>query len=126
MLEAIARVDARWRKRQDAFWSRVFASPYGALVQGLILTAFVALGLFLMLRAFQGLSEGVLHGRGGPVRLSESPSLFRARFVWEVALGFIPVGLVAAGLWFRFGTARGRNTAQRRRRRAARKLSASE
>ena len=125
-LETIARIDARWRKRQDDFWSRVFASRYGAVIQRLMITAVVAVGLFLLLRALVGLSEGVIDGRGGPVRLTESPSLFWARFVWNVALGGLPVALVAVGLWFRFGTARGRRNSAQRRRRAARKLSASE
>ena len=126
VFEAFARFDARWRKRKDDFWDRVFASPLGPLVQVAMIAAFFAGGLFLLSSTLEALSTGVIHGRGGRAYLSEAPALFWFWFVWNSALGALVVGLIVFGLWSRFGTARGRRSAAQRRRRAKKKLTDSE
>jgi len=124
--ETFAHWDARWRKRKNAFWDRVFASRYGPLVEVAIAALFFALGLYLLFTTFQGLSTGILHGRGGSVRLSDAPGLFWMRFVWNLALAGLFVGGPLLGVWFRFGTARGKRTAAQRLRRAKKKSIDSE
>ena len=127
MFEAFARFDARWRKRQDDFWDRIFDSPYGPLVQAVMACLFVALGLFLLSKTLEALSTGVIHGRrGGRTYLSEAPAFFWLQVVWNFALAALPIGLVVFGLWTRFGTARGKQNAGQGRRRARKKSIDSE
>ncbi len=127
MFEAFARFDARQQKRQDEFWDRVFDSPYGPFVQVVMACLFVALGLFLLSKTLEALSTGVIHGRrSSRTYLSEAPAYFWLQFMWNLALGVLPVGLVVFGLWARFGPARGKRIAAERRRRAKKKSSKSE
>jgi hypothetical protein len=127
VFEAFARFDARWRKRKEDFWDGVFDSPLGPLVQVVFAGAFVALGLFLLSNTLEALSTGVIHGRrSSRTYLSETPAFFWLQFMWNFALGVLPIGLVVFGLWTRFGTARGKQNAGQRRRRAKKKSSKSE
>ena len=124
--EAFARFDARWRKRKADFWDRVLDSQLGPLIQVAIVGVFVALGLFLLSNTLEALSTGVIGRRGSRSYLSEAPVLFWLQFVWNFALGALPVGLVVFGLWNRFGTDRGKKNAAQRRRRARKKSIDSE
>lgn len=127
MFEAFARFNARRRKRQDDFWEPIFDSPYGPIVHAVMACLFVALGLFLLSEPLEALSTGVTHGRrGGRIYLSDAPVLFWLQVTWNFVLGALPIGLVVLGLWTRFGTARGKQNAAQRRRRAKKKSTDSE
>lgn len=93
-------------------------------MQGVCVALLVALGLALVFTTLEALSTGVIHGRrGGRTYLAEAPEFFWAQFMWNLALGALPIGLVVLGIWLRFGTVRGRRNAAQRRRRAMKKLS---
>ncbi|TAJ67657.1 hypothetical protein [Brevundimonas sp.] len=127
MFEAFARFEARQRKRQDDFWDRIFESPYGPFVQAAIACLFTALGLLLLSKTLETLSAGVIHGRrGGRTYLSEDPAFFWLQVVWNFVLGAVLIGFVVFGLWTRFGSARGKQNAGQRRRRAVKKSTDSE
>jgi len=127
LFAAWVRFEARQKKQQDAFWDRIFDSQYGPLVQAVIACLLVALGLLLFSKTLEALSTGVIHGRrGGRTYLSEAPAFFWLQVVWNFVLSAVPIGCVVFGLWIRFGTARGKQNAGQRRRRARKKSTDSE
>jgi len=126
VFEAFAGFEARRQRRRDAFWDRIFDSRYGAFILVVITAVFFVLGLLLLFSTLDALSTGVIQVRRSRIYLAESPALFWMGFAWNLALSGLMVGGIAVGLWFRFGTARGKRTAAQRRRRARKKLSSSE
>lgn len=98
-LERIVWIDQEWRRRQDAFWSRIEKSRFGPFIYIVISIVFVGLGLAACYFALEASSAGVVRGRGGTTYYSENPGWFSARVGWRFVLGALMTVIFGIVLW---------------------------